>query len=402
MTERLYYTNSKLLEFTGRVTDILRRDDRLALVLDRTAFYPTGGGQPHDKGQLDGVRVVEVIEEEGSGQVLHFVAGEVGFDPGREVTGVIDWQRRLDHMQQHTGQHILSQAFVQVARAETKSFHLGAESSTIDLDWDRPDEALIRQAEELANQIVFDNRPVKIHQVAKEELGQFPIRRDTYHGDVVRLIEISDFDFSPCGGTHAERTGEIGLIAIRDWERAKKMCRVEFGCGGRALRDYRAANGTAKSIALMLTVARDDAPEKVARLMEENKQQRRRIRELFNIAADVEAEQLFRTAEQQPNFRLVRNIFRDRSMDEARILARKLCDHGGVVALFGLDDQGAARLLFARSADLDFNMGDLMKHVMEQLGGRGGGSPDMAQGGIGQLEQLPASLDLALKEFDKQ
>jgi alanyl-tRNA synthetase len=401
MTERLYYTNSKLLEFTGRVTDILRRDDRLAVMLDRTAFYPTGGGQPHDTGRLNGVRVVEVIEEEESGQVLHLVEGEVRFDRGDEVIGVIDRSRRLDHMQQHTGQHILSQAFIEVAQAETKSFHLGTESSTIDLDWDRPDEALIRQAEELANQIVFENRPVKIHQVAKEDLKKFPIRRDTYHGDVVRLIEVADFDFSPCGGTHAERTGEIGLIAIRGWERAKKMCRVEFVCGIRALRDYRAANGTAKSVAVMLTVARDDVPEKVARLMEENKQQRRRIRELFDIAADVEADQLYRSAEQHPGYLLVRKIFNDRSMDEAKILARKLCDRGSVVVLFGMEDQGAARLLFARSANVNVNVGELMKHVTERFGGRGGGSPDMAQGGIGQLEQLSTSLDLAIKEASK-
>jgi alanyl-tRNA synthetase len=401
MTERLYHVNSKLLEFTGRVADILRYDDRFAVVLDRTAFYPTGGGQPHDTGLLDGVRVVEVIEEEESGQVLHFVEGEVRFDKSDPVTGVIDRSRRLDHMQQHTGQHILSQAFVQTARAETKSFHLGAETSTIDLEWDKPDEALMRQAEDLANQIIFENRPVKIHQIAKEDLAKFPVRRDTYHGDVVRLIEISDFDFSPCCGTHAERTGEIGLIVIRGWERARKMCRVEFVCGGRALGDYRAANGAAKAVALMLTTARDDAPEKVARLLEESKQQRRRIRELFDLAADGEADRLLHTAESLPGFRLVRKIFDDRSIEEARVLARKLCDRSGVVTLFGLKDQGAARLLFARSADVNINMGELMKRVTEQFSGRGGGSPDMAQGGIEELNQLTASLDLAIEEAGK-
>lgn len=399
MTERLYYTNSKLLEFTGRVTDMVPHDNRLAVVLDRTAFYPTGGGQPYDTGWLGHARVLDVIDNEATGAVLHLVEGPLQFGVGDSVTGIIDPQRRRDHLQQHTGQHILSQAFVQVAGIETKSFHLGAETSTIDLDWERPDETFMRQAEELANQIIFENRPVKIHQVAQAELGQFPIRRDTYHGDVVRVIEISDFDFSPCGGTHAERTGEVGLIAIRGWERAKKMCRVEFVCGGRALRDYRAANSTATAVARLLTTARDDAPEKVARLLDENKQQRRRIRELFDIAADVEADQLLRAAEPQSGYQVVRKIFRDRSMDEVRTLAQKLCDRSRVVVLFSLEDQGAARLLFARSADVNLNMGELMKRVTEQFGGRGGGSPDLAQGGVSQLEQLPVSLDLAIKEI---
>jgi alanyl-tRNA synthetase len=346
--------------------------------------------------------VVDVVEQEETGAVLHVVEGSLDFGVGDSVMGVIDRQRRLDHLQQHTGQHILSQAFVQVVQAETRSFHLGTESSTIDLAWAQPDETLICEAEELANQIIFENRPVQIHRMARDELSKFALRKDAvYEGEVVRVIEIQDFDFSPCGGTHAECTGEIGLVAIRGWERAKKLCRVEFVCGGRALRDYRAANDTAKAIALMLTTARDDAPEQVARLLEENKQQRRRIRELFDIAADVEADQLWREAAPQSGYQFVRKIFRDRSMDEVRILARKLCDKSGVVVLFGLEDQGAARLLFARSADLSFNMGELMKRVTEQFGGRGGGAPDMAQGGIGQLEQIPASLDLAMKELGK-
>jgi alanyl-tRNA synthetase len=401
MTERLYYTNSKLLEFTGRVTDITRLEDRLAVVLDQTAFYPTGGGQPYDTGRLDGVRVVDVIEEEAGSQVFHIVESEPRFNQGDEVAGVIDWDRRLDHIQQHTGQHILSQAFIQAAQAETRSFHLGAESSTIDLDWDQPDEDLIGQAEALANQVVFENRAVRIHQVTESGLAQFPLRKDTYRAGLVRIIEVAGFDFSPCGGTHAAQTGDIGLIAIRGWERAKKMCRVEFVCGGRALKDYRAANQAAKAAALMLTTGRDEIPEKVARLIEENKQQRRRIRALFEIAADVEAEQLYQQADKQKHFHLVTKVFRDYSVDEVRILARRLCDRGGVVALFGLEESGASRLLFARSADVELNVGEVMKSVTAAFGSRGGGSPDMAQGAINDVQQLSVALAAATNEVQK-
>ena len=398
MTERLYFADAKLLEFTGRVTEILPRGDRWVVVLDRTAFYPTGGGQPHDTGRLGRARVIEVLEDEASGRILHLVEDRPDFSVGDMVTGRIDRERRWDHMQQHTGQHILSQAFLRAAGAETKSFHLGARTATIDLDIHRPEATLIREAEELANQIVFEDRPVNIHQVPRNELDTWPIRRDTYHGDVIRVVEISDFDYSPCGGTHAARTGEVGLIAIRGWERVKKMCRVEFVCGRRALYDYRAANEAAKAVALTLSMARDEIPERVAQLIEDNKHQRRRIRELFNVAATVEAAHLLQMAESRSGYRLVKHIFRDRSMDEVRILAEKLCERGGVIALLGLDDHGAARLLFARSSDLDIHMGERMKEATGAFGGRGGGKPDMAQGGIPKIEQLSACLDRVAAE----
>lgn len=399
MTERLYHTNSKLREFTSKIVAVLPRQKHHAVILDATAFYPTGGGQPHDTGWLGQARVVEVIEEEETGAVWHIVEGAMDFHVGDSITGVIDWPRRFDHMQQHSGQHILSQAFVKVGGIETNSFHLGAESSTIDLDWDRPDEAVMRQAEDLANRIIFENRPTRIHHVRSTELNKFPIRRDTYKGDMVRIIEFSDFDFSPCCGTHVEQTGEIGLVVIRGWERVKKMCRIEFVCGARALRDYRGANGAAKAIAQMLSVGRDQAPEQVARLLEENKQQRRRIRALLELTAEVEADSLLQTADAHAGRRLVSRAFDDRSLEEVTLVARKLCDRGKVVVLFGLHDQGAGRILFARSTDMDINMAEWVKRVTERFGGRGGGSSEWAQGSIGQAAKLDESLSWVVTQI---
>lgn len=401
MTERLYHTNSRLKQFTSRIVEVLPKQHQHAVILDATAFYPTGGGQPHDTGWLGQARVVDVIEQEETGAVWHIVEGAMDFRVGDSVTGVIDWARRFDHMQQHSGQHILSQAFVKIGGIETKSFHLGAESSTIDLEWDRPDETVMRQAEDLANRIIFENRPTKIHHVRSTELSRFPIRRDTYKGDMVRIIEFSDFDFSPCCGTHVEQTGEIGLAAIRGWERVKKMCRVEFVCGARALRDYRAANGAAKAIAQMLTVGREQAPEQVARLLDENKQQRRRIRALLELAAEAEAESLLQTADSRAGRRLVSKVFDDRALEEATVVARKLCDRGNVVALFGVVDRGAGRLLFARSADMQINMAEWIKRVTERFGGRGGGSPEWAQGSIAQASTLAESLSWVVNQLDE-
>lgn len=399
MTERLYHTNSKLREFTGKIVAVLPRQKHYAVILDATAFYPTGGGQPHDTGWLGQARVVDVIEQEETGAVWHIVEGAMDFHVGDSITGVIDWPRRFDHMQQHSGQHILSQAFVKVGGIETNSFHLGAESSTIDLEWNQPDEAVMRQAEDLANRIVFENRPTTIHHVRSSELSRFPIRRETYKGDMVRIIEFGDFDFSPCCGTHVEQTGEIGLVAIRGWERVKKMCRVEFVCGARALRDYRVANSVAKTVAQMLTVGRDQAPEQVARLLEENRQQRRRIRALLELTAEVEAESLLQAADAHAGRRLVSRVFDDRSLEEVTVVARKLCDRGKVVALFGLHDQGAGRILFARSADMDINMAEWVKRVTERFGGRGGGSSEWAQGSIGQAAKLAESLSWVVTQI---
>lgn len=395
MTERLYYTNSKLLTFTAQVQELARLGDRVGVVLDQTAFYPTGGGQPHDVGLLGDVPVVEVVEGE-SGKIVHVVAREPEFRPGDEVTGEVDERRRMDFMQQHTGQHILSQAFIRLAGLETRSVHMGEEFSTIDVAMEQPDEGLIRRAEELANRIVFEDREVRFHQVVPDDLSRFPLRKEPAVSGCARIIEIADFDWSPCGGTHAHRTGEVGLIAVRGWERAKKMCRIEFVCGGRTLRDYRLANEAAKSVSLLLTTARDDIADKVARLVEENKQQSKRIRELAAVAAEVEAGRLYEEAEAVGNFRLAARVFTDRSSDEARLLARKLTDRGGVVVLFGVREQGAARLIFARSADLSVNMSELIRSVCQQYDGRGGGAPDLAQGAIKDAQMLNRAIAAAV------
>ncbi|HXF06760.1 MAG TPA: alanyl-tRNA editing protein [Blastocatellia bacterium] len=276
MTERLYYTDWRLLTFTARVEDLITMGDRTAVVLDRTAFYPTGGGQPHDVGLLGGLRVVDVVEDSQGERILHIVHGRPEFTPGDEITGEVDSRRRTDFMQQHTGQHILSQAFLRVAGAETRSVHFGEETSTIDLTLESPDEDVIRRAEELASQIVFEDREVRCHIVAPEQLVQFPLRKEPAVTGCARIVEIADFDWSPCGGTHAHRTGEVGLIAVRGWERAKRMCRVEFVCGGRALRDYRRANDAARAVASLLTTGREEIPARVAHLLQEHRHSLRR------------------------------------------------------------------------------------------------------------------------------
>ena len=223
-TGRLYFRDSRLLEFTGTVIAIRSSDGGDSVVLDRTAFYPTGGGQPNDLGTLSDVEVSDVLEDE-SGAIYHKLAGASSFAVGAVV-------------------------------AETRSFHMGAETSTIDVDWQSPSEKLIRVAENIANEIVFEDRPMIVHLVSEEEAGRFPLRKETPVQGDIRIIEVEDFDWSPCGGTHASRTGQVGLIAVRSYERAKKMTRIEFVCGGRALREYRLARDTAFGVARLLSAER--------------------------------------------------------------------------------------------------------------------------------------------------
>src|SRR5215210_3683515 len=254
-TERLYYTDSHLTDFEARVTGVTERvSGWVAVTLDRTAFYPTGGGQPSDTGTLNDTRVVECLETEEDG-VLHVLQGRE-LKVGAIVKGQVDWPRRLDHLQQHTGQHILSQAFVALFNAETRGFRMLDQYSEIDVALDDPTEEKIEKAVELANRIIWEDRAIHIRQVTKEEAASLPLRKDSAREDELRLIEIEGFDLTPCGGTHAGRTGEVGIIAMRSFERAKGLTRIDFVAGGRALADYRRVNEAARAVAASFSAGR--------------------------------------------------------------------------------------------------------------------------------------------------
>ncbi len=395
MTERLYFADSHLLTFDARVVDVVSHEGRAAAVLDRTAFYPTGGGQPNDTGTLGAARVVDVVEPE-DGRILHVVEGEVA--PGDEVAGRIDAARRLDHLQQHTGQHILSQAFVRLFGAETRAFRMGAEVSEIDVDLDDATEAQVAAAEELANEIVFRDAPVRVHLVDRDEASRLPLRKESDREGALRVVEIEDYDYSPCGGTHAHRTGEVGLVAVRGVERAKRLLRVEFVCGGRALADYRRANRSALDVARVFSTGRDDGPESVRRLFEEAKQLRRRVRDLAELASEVEGRRLYAEGEARDGYRVVARRLDGRSADELRLVAHKVVAEGPAVALLASDDGGTARLVFARGdapALGAIDCGRLMRAACEILGGRGGGRPDMAQGGGPDASRIDEALRTA-------
>jgi len=257
----------------------------------------------------------------------------------------------------------------------------------------------MRAAEEIANAIIFEDRPMRVHLVSEEEARQLPLRKEAAVEGTIRVIEISDFDWPPCGGTHAKGTGQIGLIAITSYERAKKMTRVEFVCGHRALDEYRTANKTALAVAQLFSAERDAAPELVACAIQESKSLKKRIRELLEIAVTVEATEMLAAAMPVGEFKLVRAAFDGRDLEEVRWLATKITQAEPSVALLGTKDAGAARLVFARSASLNQNMGQLLAEACQLLGGRGGGRPELAQGGGPDATQLEAAINLAAEKL---
>jgi alanyl-tRNA synthetase len=391
VTERLYYSDSHLIEFEARVVDLTDRvSGWTAVVLDRTAFCQTGGGQPSDTGTLNGARVVECIDD-GDNGVLHVVQGAT---PARGATvhGRVDWSRRLDHMQQHTGQHILSQAFVTLFNAPTRSFRVLDASCQIDIELNNPTTEIIERAVELANNVIWEDRAITILNVTPEQAAELPLRKESTREGELRLIEIEGFDLTPCGGTHAYRTGEVGMIAVRSWERAKGLTRIEFVAGVRALADYRKANKSAREVAALFSTGRDDAPQYAAQMVEEHKEQNRRIRALEEIAAGAEAEKLLATASNG----IITQIFDGRDAESLKKLAHALISNPSTIALLASRDNDTARLVFARSADASGDMNALMREACSLLDGRGGGKPDLAQGGGKNIDKIDDALTHAL------
>ncbi len=284
MTTRLYYTDSMLRSFEATVVSCDRRADRIEVVLDRTTFYPTSGGQPFDTGMLGSARVLDVIDRE-DGEIAHVVSEPLPI--GVRITGEVDWPRRFDHMQQHTGQHILSAAFDRLCGVRTVSFHLGSETSTIDLAREVTP-AELAAAEATASRVVWDDRPVTVRFATAEEALQLPLRKESTRSGELRLVDVSTFDLSACGGTHVPRTGMVGLIAVSGWERFKGGSRIAFACGGRALASHRRLRDVTASLTRALSVGAGELPGAIERLQGEVRTRARTARMLQEELASTE------------------------------------------------------------------------------------------------------------------
>lgn len=406
MTLRLYYHDATLREFTARVVarKTISQDDKMeapAVRLDQTAFYPTSGGQPHDTGALAGVPVVEVQEDE-AGEIWHLLAAPL--PPERDVVrGQIDWQRRFDHMQQHTGQHLLSAAFQDVASAATVGFHLGRDASTIDLDIPDLDWETVFAIEQAVNAVVWQNRLVTIQIVEEHEIADLPLRKPPAVSGKIRVVWVEGFDASACGGTHVGTTGEIGIVKVTGLERYKGGVRVSFLCGKRALNDYQRVLNLLQISSAALSVGADELPEAIARLEEEVKTSRRDLRQVRSQLLDYEAERLWQQAPTVEGKHVVAAHWRDRAFADARSVAARLRERPATVVLMAVTEEENVRVVCAVSDDLSKpDARTILRDALAPLDGRGGGTPKLAQGGAaGQAaEDVSAALRDALAQRD--
>ena len=394
---RLYYDDAYTLEFSARVTERLTLDDHPALILDQTYFYPTSGGQPNDLGTINGVAVIDVSVRQDDAAVVHVLESEVAAET---VTGVIDRARRIDHMQHHTGQHVLSQAFVQVAGASTVGFHVSAESVTIDLDRVNLSDETVAAVEDLANEVVLADRPVTVRIVQPDDAEGVRIRKLPEHllTGGLRIIDIDGFDVTACGGTHVARTGEIGLIKVVRLEKRGDKTRVEFRCGGRALRDYREKNAIVNQLTADFTCSMAEITGATTRLQEDMKAAQRALKSATGTLLNYEAAQLSAEAPEQNGMRIVKLNFPNRDFGDVRGLATRITQEPGRVALLAVSGE-KAQMVFARSTDLSADMNALLKRVLPLLnGGRGGGQAQLAQGG-GTGDEVQVTL--ALNEAER-
>lgn len=394
MTERLHRRDPYLLEFDASV--VARRDHagRPAVVLDRTAFYAESGGQPSDAGTLGDAHVLELIED--GAQVLHVLDRPLAAE---RVRGRVDADRRRDHMQQHHGQHLLSRALVDVAGAATVAFHLGAEQTTVDLD--RPlGEEQARAAVRLANQVVWQARPVRVATLSAAEARAEGLEAPAGVEAEIRVVEAEGFDRQPCSGTHPRTTAEVGVVVVTTLERYKGATRVHFLCGERALAAFARRQAVLDQLVSTLSAPLDQLAQAATRLKDELAASERRAKSLLERALDGDARRLLAAAQGDGPAAtasapaVVVAAFDGWSPDELRLLAGRVVELQPAVALLG-SRSGKAHIVFARSEGLSHDVQALLRTAVEQLGGRGGGRGNLAQGGGDRVERLDEVLALA-------
>ncbi|URT71139.1 alanyl-tRNA editing protein [Cytobacillus firmus] len=390
--KKLYYENPYIKTFeTELVYQAADDKERVYAVLKETAFYPTGGGQPHDEGTLNGIKVVDV--EEAEGEIRHYL--ERDLEPSNTgISGKIDWNRRFDHMQQHAGQHILSAAFEELYGYKTVSFHLGKEILTIDLEISELPVGHAEEAERLANAIILENRPIEARWVSAEEASQFPLRKPLSVSEDIRLVIIPKFDYNGCGGTHPTSTGQVAGVKILDWERQKKKIRVQFICGSRILTQLQTKHEITGNLSQLLNAPEQDLPSAASRLIENGKDLEKQLEAAKEALLAYEAKEMFTAGKEK----CISKVFEGRSIQELQKLARLIASQTGNADVI-LINETADKLQFvcARGTDSESDMKSLSAELLQKINGKGGGNPQFAQGGGDKLMSGEDLLEYAMR-----
>ena len=398
-TEKIFYQNPYIRSFTASLQKSEKDEQgRFYVVLDQTAFYPTGGGQPHDIGKINDVKVIEV--EEVDGEIRHYV--EKPLEVQNECVCEIDWERRFDHMQQHSGQHILSAAFDHLFGYKTVSFHLGKEICTIDIETASLSEDEALQTEQLANSIILDNRPIEAKWVSEGELENYSLRKELSVSENIRLVIIPDFDYNGCGGTHPKATGEVCTVKILHWEKQKKNIRVYFVCGNRVLEQLHEKHRVIQSLMTILSAPQGKLEDAASRVLHNTKEFEKTIDDLKMKLLEFEANQFINEAQEFNNYKIVKEIFTNRSMAELQQMGKAMvAGTDNLIVLLINEQDHKVQLVCARSKDVNINMNNAIKQVLPKINGKGGGSDSVAQGGGDQTITSEELMNELLKSINQ-
>ncbi len=391
--KRLYLESPYKVEFEAQVVEKVIWEQKPALFLDQTCFYPESGGQPCDKGMINEVEVLKVLEDET--RIIHLLAEDIS---SAKVTGKIEWQTRFDHMQQHSGQHILSQSFHELLGAETLSFHLGEAISSVEMDLRKISEEEVENVERRANEIVFQDREIKCYFIPEEKIESVPLRRPPKKKGLIRVVEVSDFDFSACGGTHVARAGEIGLIKILRLERIRNNIRFEFICGKRALEDYLRKNRILRELSTRFTVNEGEIINTAEKLSSDLKSQKRKGKKMQEKIARYEAQEIIREAKEK----IIKEVFVDKTPEEVRYLVLNIIRKGDFVVLFGLKGEERGHLILACSENINIDMREIVPLVSSLIKGKGGGRPSLVEVAGEEKENLEQALERAFEFIKKK
>ncbi|KOP79630.1 alanyl-tRNA synthetase [Bacillus sp. FJAT-21945] len=379
LKNKLYYQDPYIKSFTTHLKDQQKDEQgRVYAILEETAFYPTGGGQPYDTGTLNGIKVIDV--EEIDGEIRHYIAQPFN-EPG-EITGEIDWERRFDHMQQHAGQHILSAAFEEKFGFATVSFHLGNEVLTIDLDIEELTDEQAEEAEDLANQIILENRSIETKWVTMDELSSYRLRKQLSVTENIRLVIIPDFDYNGCGGTHPHSTGEVKAIKILDWEKQRKKIRVHFVCGDRVLNQLHQKQKEIKRLTSILNAPEENLADTAKKLIEDKKMLEKSIEELKDELVAYEAKDLLTNGKSSSNGLIISKQFKNRSIQEVQKLARAVTVLSEEAVVFFVNDaEEKLQFVCAKGKAPNGSMKEITNKLLPLINGKGGGNDLFAQGG---------------------
>ena len=369
-TRRLYFEDAYRVQFQADVVERSLAEGRSALVLSQTCFYPESGGQPSDKGTIEGVAVLKIFED--GDKIVHVLKADVA---ASQITGTIDWAVRFDHMQQHSGQHILSQAFYEIVKGETLSFHLGAEVSTVEIGIVKIHDDDLNRIERRANEMIFEDREIKTYFVAQDKIGGIPLRKPPKKQGLIRVVEVDGFDYSACGGTHCRRTGEVGLIKMTQWERIRNNLRFEFVCGWRALSDYRQKNAIVRQLLNQFSVKEAEVASSVGKLAEDLRSVRKLARKSEEKLAEFEALEFIKKSQGG----VIKDVFTDKTPEATKFLALHIIKQGDFVVLFGARSEARSHLILAASANLKLDMRPLVSIVAPLINGKGGGSASLVE-----------------------